>query len=230
MSLNSAGPCTGLSYLRFKDAACEPTGGCLLAGCSLFVKCAAGIECGVFTPALLCRQCEGGGSCEGLPAVKHGALALSPALGTLSSRASAEVHRSSLACAHCECAQALVLTMRVQQMRMAGSLAPHSACSGALASRQLPARAARSLAVVPRAIAAVEAPPSKSGKQSKPDGVMGQGPIIINGQVWRLRHSQWRCSAVVLSSLVPNFVLLGFPLTGKMRGRCCTAFQSSGWM
>ena len=74
-------------------------------------------------------------------------------------------------------------TTCVQQMRMAGSLAPHSACPGALVSRQPHARAARSLAVAPRAIAAVEAPPSKSSKQSKPDGVMGQGPIIINGQV-----------------------------------------------
>jgi hypothetical protein len=81
---------------------------------------------------------------------------------------------------------------------MAGSLAPHSACPGALAPRQLHARAARSLAVAPRAIAAVEAPPSKSSKPSKPDGVMGQGPIIINGQV-RAKYAceQWRSLGIV---------------------------------
>ena len=60
-------------------------------------------------------------------------------------------------------------------MKMAGSLAPHSACQGMVALR--PRRAARSLALAPQAVAAMEAPPSK------PDGVMGQGPIIINGQV-----------------------------------------------
>ena len=65
-------------------------------------------------------------------------------------------------------------------MKMAGSLAPHSACQGMLALR--PRRAARSLALAPQAVAAVEAPPSK------PDGVMGQGPIIINGQVLEHRY------------------------------------------
>ena len=79
----------------------------------------------------------------------------------------------------------------VPQMKMAGSLAPHSACQGMLALR--PRRAARSLALAPQAVAAVEAPPSK------PDGVMGQGPIIINGQVLEHRYvAQSNLSAVNL--------------------------------
>ena len=61
---------------------------------------------------------------------------------------------------------------------MAGALAPQKACHSMLAQRA--GRCGRALAVAPQAVAALEAPPAK---QSKPDGVMGQGPIIINGQV-----------------------------------------------
>ena len=58
---------------------------------------------------------------------------------------------------------------------------------------QRPGRCGRALAVAPQAVAAMEAPPTNQAKQSKPDGVMGQGPIIINGQV-PLRALCWRWS------------------------------------
>ena len=74
-------------------------------------------------------------------------------------------------------------------MRMAGALAPQKACHGMLAQR--PGRCGRALAVAPQAVAAMEAPPAKQAKQSKPDGVMGQGPIIINGQVPLQALWQW---------------------------------------
>ena len=84
---------------------------------------------------------------------------------------------------------AVLKRLCMPQMRMAGALAPQKACHGMLAQR--PGRCGRALAVAPQAVAAMEAPPTKQAKQSKPDGVMGQGPIIINGQV-PLR-ALWQC-------------------------------------
>ena len=86
---------------------------------------------------------------------------------------------------------------------MAGALAPQKACHGMLAQRL--GRCGRALAVAPQAVAAVEAP---SAKQSKPDGVMGQGPIIINGQV-HTQALQWRrwCSADAWSAAAATVYL-----------------------